>query len=58
MGLWLATNFAGHLMGGWVGTFWDVISKGEYFLLLAAIAVTTGIAIWILDRPFKSILKE
>ena len=58
MGVWLATSFTGNLLAGWLGSFWSAMPKGNFFLMIAAIAGAAGIVIWAFDRPLRPLLKE
>jgi POT family proton-dependent oligopeptide transporter len=56
MGMWLASSFLGNFLSGWIGTFYDDMTKDQFFLLLCAIGVTTGAAMWAFNRPLKKAL--
>lgn len=58
MGLWLATSFGGNILAGWLGGFWNSMSKVDFFSMIAAVAAVTGIAIWTCNRPLAAILEE
>jgi POT family proton-dependent oligopeptide transporter len=57
MGLWLATSFTGNFIGGWLGSFWTALDKGQFFLMIAAVAACAGAAILAFNRPLRPILK-
>jgi proton-dependent oligopeptide transporter, POT family len=57
MGMWLATSFAGNFIGGWLGSFWSLLDKGQFFLMIAAVATFAGIVIVAFNRPLQPILK-
>ena len=56
MGVWLATSFVGGFLAGYLGTFWSSMAKTDFFLMLAAIAATAGLAIALLNRPLRAVL--
>jgi POT family proton-dependent oligopeptide transporter len=56
MGMWLASSFFGNFASGWIGTFYDDMSKTSFFLLLCAIGVGTGAAMWAFNKPLKRAL--
>jgi POT family proton-dependent oligopeptide transporter len=58
MGLWLATNFIGRFLAGYLGTFWSSLPKTNFFLLMAAISALAALAIALLIRPLRGILKH
>ncbi|MGH6739375.1 MAG: MFS transporter, partial [Bradyrhizobium sp.] len=58
MGVWLATSFVGGFLAGYLGTFWSVMTKGHFFLMLAAISAVAGFAIALLNRPLRHVLRD
>ena len=42
MGFWLATSFAGNFLAGWLGSFWSVMDKLIFFLMIAASPRSAG----------------
>jgi len=58
MGVWLATSFVGGFLAGYLGTFWSSMSKGHFFLMLAMIAAAAGLAILLLNRPLRHVLRD
>ena len=57
MGIWLASIFVGNFMAGWLGSFWSAMDKGQFFLMIAAIAGFAGLVILAFDRPLRPILR-
>jgi POT family proton-dependent oligopeptide transporter len=58
MGAWLATNFPGDFMAGWLGSFWGRMDKVHFFLMIAAISALAGVAIAAFNRPLRAMLKQ
>ena len=58
MGVWLATSFIGGFLAGYLGTFWSSMSKGDFFLLLAVISAAAGVAIALMHRSLRAVLKD
>jgi POT family proton-dependent oligopeptide transporter len=58
MGIWLATSFSGGLLAGYLGSFWSSMAKGDFFVLMAAIAALAGVAVLTVTRPLQTILKD
>jgi POT family proton-dependent oligopeptide transporter len=58
MGLWLATNFIGGFLAGYLGTFWTRMPHTQFFLLLAALAAASSIVIALLSRPLRVVLQD
>ena len=58
MGVWLATSFTGNFLAGYLGSFWSSMDKPAFFVMIAAIAVVAGVAIWAFDRPLRAALRH
>lgn len=56
MGAWFLANFAGNYLAGYLGSFWEKMPKGGFFLLMAGIAITAAVAIWSFSRPLKNVM--
>jgi len=55
MGVWLATSFTGGFLAGWLGSFWSGMEKANFFVMIAAIAMAAGAAIWALNWKLRPI---
>ncbi|MGH6770815.1 MAG: peptide MFS transporter [Xanthobacteraceae bacterium] len=58
MGVWLGTSFVGNLIGGWLGSFWSIMDKVEFFLMIAGVAAFAGLVIFAFNRPLRAALRE
>lgn len=58
IGLWLATNFTGSLLAGWMGGWWDDMSKPAFFTLTAALCAVAGATIAALRPPLAKLLVD
>jgi POT family proton-dependent oligopeptide transporter len=58
MGAWLATSFIGNFLAGYLGSFWSSMTKPDFFMTTAAIAIAAGLVILALDRPLRSALRH
>ena len=59
MAIYFLPNFlGGGFLQGWLGTFWDKMDKGLFFVMIAAIAAAAGLIIWMFDRPLRPFLAE
>jgi proton-dependent oligopeptide transporter, POT family len=58
MGVWLSTSFIGGFLAGYLGTFWSSMAKTNFFLMLAIISAAAGVAIALLNRPLRAILRD
>ena len=61
--LMMAVNFLPNFLGGgflegWLGTYWTVMSKPAFFLMIAAVGVLAGLVIWAMERPLRSLLQD
>lgn len=53
MGFWYLSSFFGNYLSGWLGTFWETMTKGSFFLMLAAISLLTGLLMVVLYAPLR-----
>jgi POT family proton-dependent oligopeptide transporter len=58
MGLWLAASFPGEILGGFLGGFWSTMEKPKFFLMIAAIAIIPGLAVYALKPFLRSVFDE
>ena len=58
MGVWLATSFVGNVSAGYLGSFWSSMTKPQFFLLMAGVAMAGGAVIWAFDRPLRAALSR
>lgn len=53
MGMWFLSSFFGNYLSGYLGMFYETMSKDSFFLLLTILGVASGGAIFALQRPLK-----
>ncbi|MBF0363306.1 MAG: peptide MFS transporter [Oligoflexia bacterium] len=53
MGIWFLSSFFGNYMAGFLGTFWEKMSKESFFTMLIVLAIISGLAILLLSKPLK-----
>ncbi|HEY8698221.1 MAG TPA: peptide MFS transporter [Rhizomicrobium sp.] len=58
MGLWFITSFTGNLLQGYIGTYFTILDKVQFFLLCAVIGAVAGVVTWIFNFPLKPILEK
>jgi proton-dependent oligopeptide transporter, POT family len=58
MGIWFITSFFGNLIGGWLGSFWSVMDKSAFFLMIAGVAALAGLVILAFNKPLRTALGE
>ena len=54
MGMWFLSSFFGNYLSGYLGTYYETMAMEKFFLMLAALAVLSGLAIFALQRPLKN----
>ncbi len=58
MGVWFLSSFFGNYLSGFLGTFWEQMPKGVFFLMLTGLGLGGGVAIWLLGRPLERVIAE
>ncbi len=58
MGVWFLANFLGNYLTGYLGTFWETIPHGQFFLLLSGLGVGAGVIMLVLSRPLDKIVSK
>ena len=56
MGMWLMSSFFGNYASGWIGGYYDVLTKDQFFILLTVIGVGTGLVFLGFSGVFKKAL--
>jgi proton-dependent oligopeptide transporter, POT family len=56
MGVWFLSSFFGNYLSGYLGTFWEKMPRSNFFLMLTALGVGSGIAMYALGRPLGRIV--
>ena len=56
MGVWFLSSFFGNYMTGYLGTFYEAMSKDSYFMMLSAFGFVTGIAFFLLKKPLEKVI--
>ena len=54
MGMWFLSSFFGNYLSGYLGTYYEKISRGAFFAMLALLGVAAGAAIFALGKPLKN----
>ena len=54
MGMWFLSSFFGNFLSGYLGTYYEKMSRQSFFLSLAILGVAAGAAIFALRRPLKN----
>ena len=58
MGVWFLANFLGNYLTGYLGTFWETMAHGRFFLLLSGLGVGAGVIMLLLSRPLDRIVSK
>jgi POT family proton-dependent oligopeptide transporter len=58
MGIWLAANFTGGFLAGYIGSFWSRMTPPEFFLMVAVISALAGLMIFACRQPLRGMLQE
>jgi POT family proton-dependent oligopeptide transporter len=53
MGVWFLSSFFGNYVSGFLGTFWEKMSKANFFLLMFTLSFMTSLAFFALLKPLK-----
>ncbi len=53
MGMWFLSSFAGNYLSGYLGTFWEKMSKQEFFAILSLLAFGAGFGMLAVLGPLK-----
>jgi POT family proton-dependent oligopeptide transporter len=54
MGMWFLAYFFGNYLAGYLGTYYEKMSRESFFLMLAVLGVAAGAAIFALRTPLKN----
>jgi POT family proton-dependent oligopeptide transporter len=54
MGMWFLSSFFGNFLSGYLGTFYEKMSRESFFLMLTALGVAAGLAIFALRNPLRN----
>jgi POT family proton-dependent oligopeptide transporter len=53
MGMWYLSSFFGNYMSGYLGTYYEKMSKDSFFLMLGTLGIVAGFAFFALMKPLK-----
>lgn len=56
MGMWFLSSFFGNYLSGYIGSFYETMSRENFFLLLCALGIFAGMLIWAFNSPLKRAL--
>jgi proton-dependent oligopeptide transporter, POT family len=53
MGMWFVSSFLGNTLSGYIGVLYTRLPKEGFFLLLTALGVGAGLAMWAFNKPIR-----
>ncbi|NDD92728.1 hypothetical protein EBZ37_11645 [bacterium] len=55
MGMWFLSSFLGNILSGYIGVLYEekIVTAAQFFWILTALGVVTGLAIWAFSKPLK-----
>jgi proton-dependent oligopeptide transporter, POT family len=53
MGMWFMSSFLGNTLSGYIGVLYTRMPKEAFFLLLTALGVGAGAAMWAFNKPIR-----
>lgn len=56
MGMWFLSSFIGNYLSGYLGTYYEAMSKTSFFALMAGLALTAALAMVACNKPLKAAL--
>ena len=54
MGMWFMANALGNYLSGYLGSFYEQMSRQSFFTLMLALGVASGLVIWALSKPLRN----
>jgi len=58
MGMWFLSSFFGNYAAGFIGSFYEKMSKDSFFLLCTCLGIFAGLAFIATKKPLGKIIKE
>ena len=58
MGAWFLSSFFGNYLSGYLGTFWEIMPRERFFLMLSIIGMGTGVLTFLLAKPVDGIVRK
>lgn len=58
MGMWFLSSFFGNYLSGYLGTYYEKMSKYSFFMMLTILGISAGVAMFAFKRPLKKAMGE
>lgn len=56
MGMWYMSSFFGNYLTGYIGTFYEVMPKDQFFMMLFGLGAVAGLCFFALSRPMNKVI--
>lgn len=56
MGVWMLSSFFGNYLGGYLGSFYEVLPKDVFFLILCALGIIVGLFFFAAESRLKKVI--
>jgi POT family proton-dependent oligopeptide transporter len=56
MGMWFISSFLGNTLSGYIGVYYTIWPKEQFFGFLTVLGLASGIAMWAFNAPLKKII--
>ena len=53
MGMWFLSSFFGNYLSGFIGSYYEMMSKDAFFTLLLALGVGAGLIFFAANKPLR-----
>lgn len=58
MGVWFLSSFVGNYMTGYLGTFYSVMDKEKFFMMLCGLGVGTGVIFFLVKSKINQVISK
>jgi POT family proton-dependent oligopeptide transporter len=56
MGMWFLSSFLGNYLSGWIGGYYEIMTKESFFTLLLVMGVASGFIFFAAQKPLKKMM--
>ena len=57
MGMWFLSSFLGNYLSGWIGGYYDLMTKEAFFTMMTVMGVGAGLVFFAASRPLERMMK-
>jgi len=58
MGMWFLSSFLGNYLSGWIGGYYDIMSKQGFFTMLMGMGIIAGLVFFAASKPVEKMMKQ